>query len=193
MTYVNKFKLLEQIRNLTEKEQQLAGQKETIHQDQICLLFSLGAKIQQLHENCEFGEYKVMLAKISMCWADADRKRKVWLVFGKYRREPWIFNFGKSALQDIVYGKSPDQEVLSKAIALAKSGTKVGVAWVQAMKDKKRSGIPLDEKVVDSAAIRKTRLSAKVRKLVHAVVDEIGEEELLRILSEIQNQRRESA
>jgi hypothetical protein len=187
---VNKFKLLEEIRHLNQKEQQLAGQKAAIHHDQICFLFSLGQRIQQLYEACEYGEYKAMLTRISFSWADADRKRKVWLTFGKYRNEPWISNFGKSALQEMAYGKKPDLEIIEQAIALAKSGVKVGVSWVWAVRDKKRSCVPLDANAVRNSAIRKTRLSAKVRQLVHAVVDEIGEEELLKVLQSVREARR---
>ena len=189
---VNKFQLLEEIRNLSEKESQLAGRKAAIHKDQILYLFSLGQKIQQLYEACEkHGEYKVLLAKIDMYWVTANRTRKTWLFFGQYRKEPWIFNFGKSALFELVHASEPDMEIIEHAIALAKSGVKVGVAWVRNATDKKRSGVPIDAKVVHAATIRKVRLSAKVRKLVHAVVDEIGEDELVKVLEQIR-QRKEA-
>lgn len=187
---VNKFQLLEEIRNLSEKESQLAGRKAAIHQDQILYLFSLGQKIQQLYEACQkHGEYKVLLAQVGMYWVTANRTRKTWLYFGQYRKEPWIFNFGKSAFHELVHVSEPDMEIIEHAIALAKSGVKVGVAWVRNATDKKRSGVALDEKVVHAASIRKVRLSAKVRKLVHVLVDEIGEEEVLRVLEQVRRQR----
>lgn len=175
--------LVREIKTLTEAETGLATRRASIHQDEIALVFTLGRKLNELHEICQsqWGSYKVVLAEAGITWRDADRKRKVWLLFGQYAREPWILNFGKSALQELASyyysekGGKACQPLIDEAMAIAKSGAEIGVAWVFAkIEGKKRE-----------AGERQTRLSARVRKLVHEAIALHGEEKVLEALGQL--------
>lgn len=172
--------LIRDIQSLTEAENNLEGRRKSIHADELALVFSIGYKIEQLKAIVPFGQYKVELAKSGLSWTSANRKHSTYLLFGQYRHEPWINNFGKSALQELAYyhfQKSNNRAVglVDKAIALAQGGTEIGVAWVQSQIEGRRH----------EAGERKTRLSARVRKAVHAAIEQHGEEKLLVAIAEL--------
>lgn len=176
----SKAALIRDIKNLTEAEKSLEGQRKTIHADELALVFAIGSKIEQLKEIVPYGKYKVELAQAGLSWASANRKHLTYLLFGKYAQEPWITNFGKSAIQELAYYHSQKRNnraegLMEEAIALAKAGKEIGVAWVFAKVEGRRR----------EAGERISRLSAKVRKAVHVAVEAYGEETVLAALESL--------
>lgn len=177
---INAATLIREIISLTEAEKNLEGKRKNIHADELALVFAIGAKIEKLKEVVPFGQYKIELAKAGLSWSNANRRHLVFLVFGKYRNEPWINNFGKSAIQELAYYHSQKKNnratgLVEEAIELAKSGTEIGVAWVFARVEGRRR----------EAGERKSRLSARVRKAVHVAIEVHGEEAVLEALGAI--------
>jgi hypothetical protein len=171
--------LIREIQSLIELQKNLEGQRKNIHADEIALLFSTGAKIEQLKKACtKHGDYKPLLMAAGLNWTTADRQHKTFLLFGEYRNTPWILNFGKSALMELSYHNFKKDNnraigLVAEAIELAKSGTEIGVAWVNARIEGRRA----------AAGIRRTRMSARVRKAIHAAIDQHGEEKVLEAIS----------
>lgn len=173
--------LIREIKSLTEAEKGLEGKRKNIHADELALVFAIGAKIERLKEVVPFGQYKVELAKAGLSWSNANRRHLVFLIFGKYRNEPWINNFGKSAIQELAYYHSQKKNnraagLVEEAIELAKSGQEIGVAWVFARVEGRRR----------EAGQPRSRLSARVRKAVHKAIEVHGEEAVVKALEALE-------
>lgn len=174
--------LLREIQTLAEAEKKLQNKREAIHADELSLMFSLGQKIEALRLVTPHGRYKVDLAEIGIVWKTANRKQEAFRLFGQYRLEPWINNFGKSALQELAhfyYQKESKRGagLVEEAIELAKAGTEVGVAWVFARIEGRKA----------QAGQVKTRFSNRLRDAIYEAVEKHGEEKVLGAIASLSN------
>ncbi len=179
--------LITELKALAKQEAALDLQKSALQKQDIDLLFVMGEKVNSLHEKIPYGDYKLALAQTGLSWSSANRKWRAWQLFDQYKLEPWIYCFGKSALQQLGYyyyqheGSEEARALVDEAIALAQRGVEIGVAWVFARTGNKRNKKPVK---------RRSRLTGRIRELIFEAIQVVGEVEVEKALNNLLEEKK---